>query len=139
MAAIAPITIDDGKATPVAHTFNPIASVPASYNENGDSSVAAVGESQVVATLRRTNGQGTSTINRAKISLRIPVLETTVASSGTGYEAPPKIAYFMQATVECLLPERSTGDQRKDLRVLLTNLLSNAQVVSLVDSLETPY
>lgn len=136
MAAIAPITIDDGQATPVAHTYNPISSDPAHFRENGDSSVPAVGEPEVWLSLKRST-QG-SAINRAKITLRIPSLEVP-GTAASGYEAAPAVAYFQQASVEFLLPERTTGDQRKNLRVLLTNLLSNAQITALVDSLETSY
>lgn len=136
MAAIAPITIDDGKATPQSHTFNPIASSPPHYRENGDASLPAVGEPEIMLSLRRSTVG--SSINRAKITLRIPSLEATgVAASG--YEAAPAVAYFQMATVEFLLPERTTGDQRKDLRVQLANLLQNAQIGALVDDLETAY
>jgi hypothetical protein len=78
-------------------------------------------------------------VNRAKVTLRVPVLETPAGGTASGYVAPPKVAFFMQATVEILLPNRSTAVQRKDLRVMLSNLLKDAQVVSLVDTLEKPY
>lgn len=136
MSAIASITIDDGQATPVSHTFNPIMSSPATYRENGNASVPLVGQSDIQLSL--VDGKN-GPVNRAKLTLRIPVLETTTGSSYAGYEAPPKIAYYMQANLTVLLPNRSTGSQRKDLRVLLKNLLSDAQVVSLIDNLEKPY
>lgn len=140
MAAIAPITIADGQDTPVNHTFNPISANPPLYKQNTDDTVAAIGENELLLTLKRgVASQGNPAINRAKITLRLPVLETLGSSGASGYEAPPSVAYWLQATVECMLPDRSTGEQRKDLRVLLTNALSNAQIVSLVDTLENPY
>lgn len=135
MAAIAPITINDGKATPVAHVFNPIQSSPPTYHENGNAAVPIVGENEILISLKKGNG----TIQKAVVTLRVPVLEVQSGSSYAGYEAPPKVAYYMQANIEFFLPNRSTPAQRKDLRVLAANLLANAQVVSLVDSLETPY
>lgn len=136
MSAIASITINDGQAVPVAHTFNPVQTEPATFHENGSSSIPVVGESAVAISLKRGNGDA---VNRAKITLRIPVLETTSGGTYAGYEAPPKVAYYMQANVELLLPNRSTPDQRKDLRVMVSNLLQDLMVSSTVDSLEKPY
>lgn len=136
MSAIASMTITDGKAVPVNHVFNPVATQPATYHENGDATVPVVGENAITVSLKRANGDA---VNRVKLSLRLPVLETTSGSAYTGYEAPPKVAYYLQANVDLLLPNRSTLDQRKDLRVLLSNLMLNAQVIGAVDSLEKPY
>lgn len=135
MSAIAPITINDGKATPVAHTFNPIATVPPTYHENGDADVPVIGENEILISLKKGNG----TIQKAVLTLRVPVLEVQSGSSYAGYEAPPKVAYYLQANVEFFLPNRSTPAQRKDLRVLTANLLANAQVIAAVEALEVPY
>lgn len=136
MAAIAPITINDGKATPVAHIFNPIQTVPPTYHENGLATTPVIGENEITLVLKRGNGA----INKAVVTLRVPVLEIQPAGSSVGgYEAPPKVAYYLQANIEMFLPNRSSGAQRKDLRVLAANLLANAQVVALVESLENPY
>lgn len=137
MAAIAAITINDGQATPVAHTFNPIETNPPLFRENGSSSVPAEGQNDITMVLRPA--QGGSGLNKATITLRVPVLETVSGSTVGGYAPAPQLAYFMQAKVELLLPARSTGEQRKDVRVLLANLLANSQVVSLVENLEKPY
>jgi hypothetical protein len=135
MAAIAPITINDGKATPVAHVFNPIQTVPPTFHENGNTSVPVIGENEILISLKKSGGA----IQKAVVTLRVPVLEVQSGSSYSGYEAPPKVAYYMQANIEFNLPNRSTAAQRKDLRVLAANLLANAQVISLVDTLEAPY
>jgi hypothetical protein len=135
MAAIAPITINDGKATPLSHVFNPIQTVPPTYHENGNSTVPVIGENEITLALKRGNGS----IQKAVVTLRVPVLEVQSGSSYAGYEAPPKVAYYLQANIELFLPSRSTPAQRKDLRVLSANLLANAQVISLIEALENPY
>jgi hypothetical protein len=135
MAAIAPITVDDGQATPVSHVFNPIQVSPATYRENGVAGTPNVGENEVILTLK---GQS-QTINKVVVTLRVPILETLAGSTPGGYEAPPKVAYYLQANLEFLLPVRSTSEQRKNLRVLAKNLLTNTQVLSAVDTLEKPY
>lgn len=137
MAAIAAITINDGQATPVAHTFNPIETSPPYFRENGNATIPADGQNDISLVLRPA--QGMNGINKAVITLKVPVLETVSGSTVGGYTPAPALAYYMQAKVEFLLPARSTGAQRKDARVMLANLLANAQVVALVESLEKPY
>lgn len=139
MPAIASISINDGQTTPVSHTYNPVQTIdPATYVRNGDAAVPIVGWEQVTLSLHQ--GKNVSeAINRAKISLRIPVLEVPDGGTPSGYTAPPKVAYYLQANVDLLLPNRSVLSQRKDLRVLLSNLLLNSQVVAMIDSLEKPY
>lgn len=139
MAAIAPIAIVDGQTVPVTHTFNPIQSIdPATYSRNGDTSVPVIGQERILLSLKM--GASTSdAVNRANLTLRIPVLETPEGGSSSGYVAPPKVAFYLQATVNFFLPNRCTAAHRKDLRVLLKNLLSDAQVVELIDTMARPY
>lgn len=137
MAAIASISIND--AVPGAHVFNPIQSVdPATYARNGVVGVPIVGEEQIMLSLKM-GARTSEAVNRVKVTLRIPVLETPDGGSPSGYVAPPKVAYFGMVNIEFVLPNRSTAAQRTDLRVLASNLLLNAQVVSIVDTLERPY
>lgn len=135
MAAIAPIVINDGKATPQSHTFNPTMTSPPTFRENGNASTPIIGENEVIINLKR----GSGSVQKAVVTLRVPVLETQSGSSSGGYTAPPKVAYYMQANIEFFLHDRTTPDQRKDLRVLAANLLANSQVVAVVDKLEYPY
>lgn len=138
MAAIAAITINDGQATPVAHTFNPVETTPIPlYRENGAAGVPLAGQSDISISLRP--GSGAEGISKALVKLRLPVLETVSGSTVGGYTPSPRVAYFMDAKIELMLPSRSTSAQRKDLRVLVANLLANAQVVAVVDNLEKPY
>lgn len=139
MAAIAPITINDGQATPVAHIYNPIQTGDvATYKRNGDTAVPVVGFESLKLSLKEA-GSSSEAVNRVKISLNIPVLETPSGGTPSGYVAPPKVAYFIPANMEFILPNRSTAAQRKDLRVLCMNSLANAQVIALIEQLERPY
>jgi hypothetical protein len=139
MAAIAPIAVNDGQATPVTHTYNPVQTGDlATFKRNGDTAVPVVGFESVVLSLKEANGSSEA-VNRAKVTLRIPVLETPTGGTPSGYVAPPRVAYFMMATLEFILPNRSTAGQRKDLRYLAGNLLTNSQVIALIDTLERPY
>lgn len=139
MAAIAPITVKDGASTPVDHSFNPIMVDPATFRNNANNATPTVGQEEVSLTLKQGSNNVSEAINRATVTLRIPVLETPAGGSAAGYVAPPKVAYYLQVKVEALLPNRSTAAQRKDLRVMMSNLLLNSQVVSLIDTIEKPY
>lgn len=136
MSAIAPIVINDGKATPVAHTFNPLSAVPPKYRE-AVASVPVIGQPYIDANI--VLGKGTDGLNKATLVLAIPVLENVTGGTASGYTAAPKVAYFAQARLEFILPNRSDAATRKDLRVLASNLLSNAQVVDMIENLATPY
>jgi hypothetical protein len=134
MSAIAPITVNDGQATPAAHTFNPVTSAPPVYRE------AQAG--------LPINGQGLLNIivspaqkglQKVRIVLSAPALETATAANAQGYTAAPKVAYTNKVDATFILPERGTSAQRKDLRKLFLNLLDNAQVVDTIDNLQQPY
>lgn len=78
-------------------------------------------------------------MNRVRVVLALPALETVTAQNSAGYTAAPKVAYTNQVSVDFILPNRGTAQQRKDLRVLLSNLLANAQIVDMVENLNRPY
>lgn len=138
MAAIAPISVNDGQATPIAHAYNPVNMEPATYKRNADTSVPVVAQEQLILSLTQSS-QASEGVSKARVSLAIPVLETPTGGTGSGYVAAPKVAFILRFNGEFVLPNRSVGTQRKDLRVLASNLLLNAQVVALVDTLEKPY
>lgn len=136
MPAIGQITIYDGQATPVAHVFNPIQTSPAVFKENS-AGLPQIGEPEIIATSKLA--RGADAVNRVKLTLRLPYLEETSGATSGGYVAPPKLAFHDQVTVEFLMPVRSDSSQRKDLRVMLIDLLGEAQVVNMVDDLATLY
>jgi hypothetical protein len=58
----------------------------------------------------------------------------------TGIQPAPTLAYNLIATVELVLPERSTLQQRKDLLAYVKNALSNTAVIPpAVENFETVY
>lgn len=137
MSAIANIVINDGKATPVAHTYNPWKTDPASYRES-ISGVAQIGQGRITVTGKTATAP--NGMNRVNVKLELPVLETAAANgSFNGYIAGPGVAYTVTASVDFILPNRSSEAERKDLRVLLTNLLANANLVDSIDKLQLPY
>lgn len=137
MSAIANIVINDGAATPVAHTFYPQQSDPdALYRENL-SGIALIGNGVIKASVKPS--KTTEGMNRVQLSLQLPALETATAQNSEGYTAAPKVAYVTTVNVDFILPNRSTAQQRKDCRVLLSNLLANSQVIDAIENLTRPY
>lgn len=136
MSAISAIVINDGQTTPVAHTFNPVQSNPnALYREN-QAGLALIGQPWITCVVKPDSGNG---LNKVVITLDLPALETVTGQNASGYTAAPKVAYENKFVGTFFLPSRGTSAQRKDLRVLLANLLANSQVVAVLENLEVPY
>lgn len=136
MSAIANIAINDGKAQPVTHTFIPIKSgLEAQWRENNPG-LPLVGQPTIVSVLKLNSQNG---LNRVKLVLDLPALETATAANSAGYTAAPKVAYSNRVTIDMVLPSRGTDSQRKDLRILARNLLADPVIVDLIDNLSTPY
>lgn len=134
MSAVANIAIQDGQVSPVTHTFYPIQTVaPVMYRE-ALSGVALIGNGTVVANIKHVNS-----LNKVSVTLKLPALETVTAANSEGYTAAPKEAYSNTVKVEFILPDRGTSAQRKDLRVLLMDLFTDAQFIDMIDELRMPY
>lgn len=137
MAAIAPITLNDGKATPVAHLFNPKSTIPSAlYKRDGVAGLATVGWEQLKIDVKPASNTG---VNKVTVELAIPVMEIPAGGTSSGYTAPPGVAHVLRGKIELFMHNRSTDADRKDLRVLLANALLNAQVIGAIEGLEQPY
>jgi len=140
MAQIANIVVNDGKATPVAHTFAP-AKALADYALFEDRAGGIyVGYNKLTYTLTRPKGEATSNRNlKLMIKLETPVMETISNSTYSGIPPAPQVAYRPVVEVMLTLPERSTIADRKDLLALMKNVLSNAATTLAVEQYELPW
>lgn len=136
MAQVAPIVVADGAATPVNHTFSPVATSPDTFYREGISSLPLVGQGTLTIVNR---SQANAKLQRVRVKLELPALETIAGNNAAGYTAAPAVAYTNTVMVEFLLPARGTVQQRKDLRVMLSNALKDAQIVDAIDNLNIPY
>lgn len=146
MPVLAPITINDGKATPVAHTFNPSGpdknGVNYFYDRIGG---IAIGFPVISLDLREPTAAAAGTASKANRVFRatckvvVPVLEVTSASTGTGIQPAPTKAYDLTFRGEFIIPERATLADRKDILAYAKNALAHAFVTSLVQDLESIY
>lgn len=139
MAAIANVVINDGLATPVAHTFAPVTIDAQGVAKWADRSGGiSVGFPTLSYSLKNPTGNSKSYKMTAKVTL--PVLEQTSPSTSTGIQPAPVVGYNLIANIEIVLPERSTTQDRKNLLAYVKNFLANASVVTAgVENYETVY
>lgn len=134
MANIANISIPDGKPTPESHVYVPMKSgTDAQWKRTGVAGQPAVAMEQVLASMKLV--ETANGVNKIDIELAIPVLEQVAGGTSAGYTAAPALAHTLRAKVTFFAHQRSDVAGRKDLRVLLTGLLANAQIVDMIDNL----
>lgn len=142
MAAAANIVLNDAQGTPVAHTF-----VPLGPDSNGvwwfedQSGASPIGYNKISMSLVRplTTSQGESSekrVSRLKLALHTPKLENTTNSTVSGVAPAPTISYTPRAQLELIIPERSSLQDRKDLRKYAQFLLADAAVVAAAETLQ---
>jgi hypothetical protein len=92
---------------------------------------------------RPTLGAAGTTSNqrtyRAVIGLHEPTLENVTNNTVSGIAPAPTVSYVPRVFVEFVMPERSSLQNRKDLRKMVYNLLNETQLVALAETLITPY
>jgi len=143
MPQISTIVINDGAASPVAHTFTPLGkdadgvfwweqTTPAPANKLG---AKRIGYKQ---TRELSSKNQLTASSKVGYSITLPTLET-LANNSAGITPPPTVSYKEIAYVNMTLAERSLTQERKDTRVLTINLLGHAMAVANIDTLEPSY
>lgn len=127
MASFANVTLNDGLATPVAHTF------AVKSNDNQVSTYedrvggVPVGFGKLIFRTSETAEQRT-----VKIDILVPVLEAVSGANAAGFTPPAKVAYQNLGKLEFRTSLRSTLQQRKDIVAYVKNAAALALVGSLV-------
>ena len=139
MPAIGNVVINDGATTPVAHIFAP-AGISGNVASLADRSGGIpVGYFTLDISLRPPSSQSLEKMYLATFRIKTPILEQTSASTATGIQPAPTVGYTPIAELKFWLPERSSLQNRKDLRLFVKNLLADAVVTAVVDNLESVY
>lgn len=141
MPAFASVSLNDGQATPVAHTFDPVDIDSQGIARWQDISGGIVlGYPTLTLLTKRPPARNVGNRNyKVTYKVVLPVLEQTSASTGTGIEPAPTLAYNLIATLEMVLPERSALSERKDVAAYLANFLSKTEWTSAVQNLQPIY
>lgn len=136
MSAVADIVLNDGAATPVAHTFKPTNVSPNLVTYHDKSSGVIAGYPKITLGNRlpsRENGN-----YKASGRINLPVLETA-ATASSGFTPGPTVAYSLSAAVDAIIPARATLAERQDLYAFASNLLAHAVFGELVKDMDLPY
>lgn len=137
MAAIAPIILPDGQIAPVNRTFGPVNIIDDVARWADRSNGISVGFPTLTHSLRApTKG---SRAYKLTTKVVLPVLEVTSPSTGSGIQPAPTKAYDLIATIEIILPERSTKAQRQEILAYSKNFLAHAVVKAAVEDYESVY
>lgn len=143
MPIVAAISLTDGQATPVAHTFN-----PAGPDKNGvlyfadRSGGYPVGYPLVSLSYAEPKGAAptglltTNRVHRAVIKITAPILEVPGNANAAGFVPAPYKAYESLFRGEFVLPERSSLQNRKDILAYARAMLAHAFVTSMVQDNE---
>lgn len=141
MPAVANIVLNDALGTPVAHTFVPLGPDPQGvWWFEDQSATSPAGYNRISLSLIRAPqvGNGTSSsnrVNRFKARLYKPTLETISNSTVSGILPAPVVGYVLLATIDLTLSERSTLQERKDLRKFTQFLMADALVTAMTENL----
>lgn len=139
MPEITDIVLVDGESTPVTHTFAPIQvdGILADYTDRALG--IPIGQPTLSISLRKPQNGSSNGVYKATFKLLVPTLEVTSPSTATGIQPAPTVAYTTQVAVDFLLPMRGTKQERKNVRVMLRDLLDDPTTVAVVDDLANVY
>lgn len=131
------LTINDGQATPAAHTFaqKTLIGTEATYVDR--SGGITVGFPTV--TVNSMPPTKTSRLQKVRCKVVLPVLEVVNASTYNGITPAPTKAFDLTFDGMFFLPERCTLPQRKDILAYTKNLIASALMAALVETQETVY
>jgi len=137
MPAFAAITINDGAATPVAHTFSPNKLIgPAGDFEDRSGGIKS---GYPVIKITANDPKPGSTISKVDVEITVPTLETATGSTSGGFAPVPTKAYDCRFVGTFFLPVRSSLQNRKDLRAYVKNLLTHSLITDVVETQEKLY
>lgn len=138
MSTMTSLTVADGQATPVNHTFDvqnaQVGEKPAVWMDKIQGTYQ--GFSILTSILRRSEG---GKAYRVKITLGVPTLAVSAPSSGSGIQPLPTQAYVTRATVEFILPDGCTLQDRKDIFAYIVDILGETIIKDQVVNLSALY
>lgn len=134
MAKIADISLMDGKATPVAHTFG------VKHCDNGLSVLEdRSGGIQIGYPRLTIETKESSQVRRIRIAVNVPVLEAVSGANPLGFAPAPRVAYETRAVVEIFAPTRGVVAERTDILAYIKSALNDTSILSVIKNGEEFY
>lgn len=131
MAQVANIVVNDGKATPIAHTFVPFNVTPQKVMYEDRAGGVYIGYNKM--TLQQIRPSGAMSVSggpqraiKSSFKLETPILEVipnNTVNEG-GYRAPPSVAYRPWCEWSFNAPDRSSEAEREDLWAMFVNTVN---------------
>jgi hypothetical protein len=135
MSAQGNLSLNDGQATPVAHTFSARGADMKLALWTDVSGGIGIGMGKItLSNVQSTNG---AAAYRVEARVTIPVMEVISGSDG-GYTPVPKVAFSMFGKIEFVCPNRSSLQNRKDILAYVKNLAANAVMSDTVETFNPP-
>lgn len=139
MSQQAAIVINDGQATPVAHTFNPKGAKQAADKKDvaiwrDQTPVNAEGYLVLSETHTPPNGNG---MEKFRYVIDIPTLESP--SSGGSFVPPPTRAYGTVAVIEVWAHKRASQQELKDIAAYVKNFTATAYFTNAITAREAAW
>ena len=140
MPALANIVLADAQATPVNHTFIPVGYERETgkwvFEDQSASHPLGYWRLKIKLTKPKAPAAGTVSgdqrVQKVMLELWEPALET-VGTSDSGYTALPRVAHIPFFRGEFMLSERSSLQNKKDVRKMAAGLINDALVTSIVE------
>jgi hypothetical protein len=128
MTQIANVTVFDGAATPVMHTFIPISVTRAKdrlYAEFRETmgTVPVYASNRLSLTMQLLK----SGVSKVEARVVVPVMEPISGQNAAGYTAAPKVAYENTLIMQGFFHQRSDRDGRRLARQMLINWSGDIQ------------
>ncbi len=126
MSQIANITVFDGAATPVSHTFTAVSvvrkdnTIVAQWRENVTNVPVSACPTITMQWIALKSG-----VNLASCRVAVPVMESISGQNAAGYTAAPKVAYSNEIELRGFFHPRSDVAGRRLARQMMVNLAGN--------------
>lgn len=123
MPAIAEIVLNDGKATPVPHTFSPKKQVGdiTTWEDRAGGVPKAYPKVSLLT-------KESDVLRRVSTVIQVPVLKAVAGVNSLGYTPAAEVAHTLKIKIEGELPMLSDKATRKDIYNYAKNWLANPNV-----------
>lgn len=138
MSSRANVTLTDAATTPVNHVLSPVMQKgDVLFWKDRTVTTVPIGQNSL-SLMQRVPSKQAKTYKFAW-KFEAPILEQTSPSTTTGIQPAPTLAYTNLCSLEFVLSERATLQERKDLLAQVRDLIDEAIVTSQVHDLEVIY
>lgn len=142
MSTAIAITLGNGEATPVNHTFE-VGRKSSDFTQYEDRvNGIYVGYNRLTFQLTRPKGASADGNRNLKYLIKIetPILEEAAAggATGSGYTNAPRVAYRPVFEGKFTLPERASLAEKEDIVAFAKNIFAKSQVTDMLEANDFP-